>query len=141
MFPKLETINKQDTLVELDNYQMYLESQTETLSGDINVLMERGTKLMEIYTRSGKIHTDYTYIYSVLLKKDIMNILNEAYGKYLAKEVQKLLANTYLAEEQYIMQWSERIQKASLHQMDMIRTFISKEKEEMKYLSYANNRQ
>lgn len=140
MYPDLQNVNKKGILIELENYQLFLETQDDAISGNLDLLMERASKLMEIYSRTGKINTDFTYIYTKLLKKDILEIINESYGKYLSKEVQKLLANTYLAEEQYIMQWSDRVQRASIHQMDMIRTFISKEKEELKYLNYANQR-
>ena len=138
MYPKLD-LAKEDILVELENYQMYLDSDSDDMS-DVNIASERLTKIVNIYSRASKIYTDFHYIYTKSLRPDIENIIENYTGKFIGKEVQKLLANLYLVEEQYIIRWSERMMSNCVHQMDSLRTLISKSKTEMQYLNFNNRR-
>jgi len=138
MYPKLE-LSKDDVLVELNHYQMYLDSDSDDTS-NVDVASERLTNILNIYSRASKIYVDFNYIYTKRLRPDIQEIIENYTGKYLAKEVQKMLANTYLVDEQYIIRWSERIQSNCVHQMDCLRTLISKSKAEMQYLNFNNRR-
>lgn len=138
MYPKLD-LSKEDILIELENYQTYLDDDTDDMS-DVNVASERLNKVANIYSRASKIYTDFNYIYTKNLRPDILQIIENYSGKFLAKEVQKMLANTYLVEEQYIIRWSERMMSNCVHQMDSLRTLISKAKTEMQYLNFNNRR-
>lgn len=138
MYPKLD-LSKEDILIELENYQTYLDDDSDDMS-DVNVASERLTRIAGLYSRSSKIYVDFNYIYTKNLRPDIEKIISDYSGKYLAKEVQKMLANTYLVEEQYIIRWSERMMSNCVHQMDSLRTLISKSKTEMQYLNFNNRK-
>lgn len=138
MYPKLD-LSRENVLIELDNFQMYMDDDSDNID-DVNVASERLTKIVNIYSRASKIYTDFNYIYTKSLRPDVENIIANYTGKYIGKEVQKLLANLYLVEEQYIIRWSERMMSNCVHQMDSLRTLISKSKAEMQYLNFNNRR-
>ena len=138
MYPKLD-LSRENVLIELDNFQMYLDDDSDNMD-DVNIASERLTRIVNIYSRASKIYTDFNYIYTKSLRPDIENIIANYTGKFIGKEVQKLLANLYLVEEQYIIRWSERMMSNCVHQMDSLRTLISKSKAEMQYLNFNNRR-
>lgn len=117
-FTELET--------EAAQIQAYLEI---TMSDDLNEAKERATALSVYNARSGKMLADAKYHYNQAMKSEIMELVKlQAKGQMSATAMNQLL-KSLARNEQYLVDWIERINRATVHQIDLIRTFISLEKE------------
>ena len=122
---------------ELAQFQEFLN---EMPSGDDpNSIIEYGNKVSSIISRTGKMVADSKWHFKNSSRDEVLNLINEYCGKYVAKEVQKLLADTVLKDIQYVADWADRINRTATHQLEWCRTVVSKLKEEMKYVSGINN--
>ena len=110
--------------------QGYLEV---TMSDNPQEWQERGSTLCEYMARSGKCLADAKYHLSSKKKIFILNDLTEqlkAVG--YSATTQKELINSACGEEERLVAWLDRINRTCTHQIDFIRSLISREKEEMR---------
>ena len=123
----------EDIKFELEAIQQFLEI---SISEDMNEVEQRGNELTVYMARSGKLLADAKY------HRD--EKLNSAIVEELKKILQLALstANKYIdaltKEENYLVSWSERVNRTCTHQIDWCRTLISKAKEEMRVSSYGS---
>ena len=123
----------EDIKFELEAIQQFLEI---SISEDMNEVEQRGNELTVYMARSGKLLADAKY------HRD------EKLNSALVEELKKILqlapstANKYIdaltKEENYLVSWSERVNRTCTHQIDWCRTLISKAKEEMRVSSYGS---
>lgn len=114
-----------------------------TCSEQIEEVVLRGSDLGTYMARSGKLLADAKHHLNTKMVSDVFDTLREiakqagATGKATNKIIDSLCA-----EEQYLVDWCERINKTTAHQLDWCRTLISKAKEEMRLAPqmYNNNR-
>ena len=102
-----------------------------TPSDNIEEIVERGNSLVVYVARTGKMLADAKYHLNVIRKAEIMDILNIIIPEKLSAKVQNALIDSVAREQQYLVDWTERLNRTSVHQLDWCRTLISKAKSEM----------
>ena len=127
--------NMQEIYDELEQYQDILNSLTN-ISDNITALEQRAYELAEIYARTGKLLTDAKYLFNAHSFAQLIKAIDEHY-KYLSATNQNAIAKTICKEEQYLIDWCERINKTAIHEVELIRTSISLHKEEIKLSLYT----
>ena len=102
-----------------------------TPSDNIEEIVERGNDLIVYIARTGKMLADAKYHLNVIRKAEIMDILKIIIPEKLSAKVQNALIDSVAREQQYIVDWTERLNRTAVHQLDWCRTIISKAKAEM----------
>ena len=102
-----------------------------TPSDNIEEIVERGNDLIVYISRTGKMLADAKYHLNVIRKAEIMDILKIIIPEKLSAKVQNALIDSVAREQQYLVDWTERLNRAAVHQLDWCRTLISKAKSEM----------
>ena len=102
-----------------------------TPSDNIEEIVERGNSLVVYVARTGKMLADAKYHLNVIRKAEIMDILNIIIPEKLSAKVQNALIDSVAREQQYLVDWTERLNRTAVHQLDWCRTLISKLKSEM----------
>lgn len=120
MIQKLEEI-------EIESVEIY-GFVTSTIPDDMSVLPEIGSELSVLVARTGKMLADAKYYQNCAIK---MGIDKHKIEK-LSPSVLKALVETECTRENYIVDLIERLNRTATHQLDWVRTLISKGKEEMR---------
>ena len=105
-----------------------------TCSEDANEAVRRGIDLGVHLARSSKMLADAKYHQDKARKESIIKRLNVD----LPASILKNLIDSDCEKENYIVNWCDRLNSGIVHQMDFLRTMISKVKAEMQ--SFGNNR-
>ncbi len=105
---------------------------------DIYLVEQRGSRLQAYISRTGKMLADAKLLLNQAKRQEIVQALEKYYAKMDAPKiaVNELIKAT-CAEEQYIVDWVERLNRTCVHESDWCRTLISKFKEEMRMNSYG----
>ena len=128
----MEIITPYDELMkEAKNIDNFLTINCSEL---IEEIVERGNTLAVYIARTGKMVADAKYHLNEKKKSDIVEMLKEvsAATPFATSKAINGLVDSICKKEQYLVDWIERLNRASTHQLDWCRTLISKEKEEMK---------
>ncbi len=127
-------MNYNDIKKECEMYQAELETVIPT---DINATIERGINLAVFHARIGLLLAESKLIARKKKSSDISEmIIKIAKENYLSAKAQNALIDSIAEEELFIVDWLDRLNSACVHQMDLVRTIVSKEKEEMKYQNF-----
>jgi hypothetical protein len=119
---------------ECECYQSDLETCIPT---EINAAIERGVNIAVYHARIGQMFADAKLLSRKKRSAEISNaIIKIAKENYLSAKAQNALIESIAEEELYLVDWLERLNSMCVHQMDLIRSIISKEKEEMKYQNF-----
>lgn len=112
-----------------------------TCSEQLEEVVLRGNDLAVYVARSGKLLADAKYHLNEKMKDEVFETIREAgkQAKATSTAVNQII-KSLCKNEQYLVDWCERVNRSATHQLDWCRTLISKAKEEMKYTSsYQNN--
>lgn len=116
-------------------YQQELECLIET--DDINSLIDRAIKTASMHARIGYMLAESKMLLRKKKSGEISDmIIKIAKESCLSSKAQNALVDSIAIEENYVVDLCERLNSMCVHQMDLIRSIISKEKEEMKYQNY-----
>lgn len=109
----------------------------EEIQDDINILSERGSLLSNYIARTGKMLADAKYHLNRAQGDKAIEVIEKIFGQELklSAKVQNAFIEGLVKEEQYLVNWIERLNKTATHQIEWCRTLISKAKEEMKYIN------
>jgi len=120
----------EDLIKEANKLQHYVEI---TVGDDPNEWKERGSTLCEYMARSAKCLADAKYHLSEKKKTFIIHTLGRMMNEigYSAGTQRELIASS-CGDLERLVTWYERLNRTITHQVDWIRTLISREKEEMK---------
>jgi hypothetical protein len=120
--------------IECESYQSELETCIPT---EINESIERGVNIAVYHARIGQMFADAKLLARKKRSSEIANtIIKIAKENYLSAKAQNALIDSIAEEELYLVDWLERLNSMCVHQMDLIRSIISKEKEELKYQNF-----
>lgn len=122
------------TLDELNEEATQIQSDLDvTQSEDANEAQERGNMLAAYISRTGKMLADAKYHLNAKKKSDIMETLVDVAKRTpnASSTVVNELIKSICKEEQYLVDWIERLNKTATHQLEWCRTVISKAKAEM----------
>lgn len=112
----------------------------DTCSEQIEEVVQRGNDLAVHIARSGTLLADAKYHLNEKMKNEIFETIREAgkNAKTSATAV-NMIIKSLCKEEQYMVDWCERVNRSATHQLDWCRTLISKAKTEMQYSSNYQN--
>ena len=118
--------------------QLYAESQQIqnyceiTPSDDPSEVVERGNTLVAYIARTGKMLADAKHHAAEARRSEIVAIIKELTDARYSAKVQNTLIDSVAKDEQYLVDWIERLNRTCVHQLEWCRTIVSKAKEEMR---------
>lgn len=104
-----------------------------TMSEDVQEAVLRGNDLAVYIARTGKLLADAKYHLNRKKKSEVFDTLRETASQAGAtsKAVNSII-DSLCKEEQYLVDWTDRVNRACVHNIDWCRTIVSKQKEEMR---------
>ena len=104
-----------------------------TMSEDVQEAVLRGNDLAVYIARSGKLLADAKYYLNGKKKSEVFDTLRETASRAgaTAKAVNAII-DSLCKDEQYLVDWADRVNRACVHNIDWCRTIVSKQKEEMR---------
>lgn len=120
---------------EIDDIEAYL---SEVPPDEPDLVIERGNELSVYISRTGKMLADAKYHQDKAISESIFYNLGKNAG--CPASMLKQLVESTCRRENYLVNSIERLNRAATHQLDWLRTVISKAKEEMRYSNGINQR-
>lgn len=111
---------------ELNQMQSVLE---ETMSEDAQEAVYRGNEVAVQMARSGKLLADAKYHRDEKLNSSIIREMKNLIS--LPATTTNKYVDALCKEENYLVNWADRINRSATHKLDWCRTIISKAKAEM----------
>lgn len=111
-----------------------------TMSEEAEEAVLRGNDLAVHIARSGKLLADAKYHLNDKMKAEVFETLREA-GKNARTPATAInqIIKSLCKEEQYLVDWCERVNRAATHNLDWCRSVLSKAKTEMQYMGNYNH--
>lgn len=104
-----------------------------TMSEDVQEAVQRGNDLAVYIARTGKLLADAKYHLNGKKKSEVFDTLRETASQAGAtSKAVNAIIDSLCKEEQYLVDWADRVNKACVHNIDWCRTIVSKQKEEMR---------
>ena len=103
-----------------------------TCSDDGNEIAIRGHDVSVYLARTGKMVSDAKYHLNIAKQAAFNLHSNKGFSPSVLKDV----VNSHVAKEQALFDWTERLNKSCTHQLDWLRSALSKAKEELRNLNH-----
>lgn len=133
----LNIASKEQILKEAIEIDSFLQ---ETMSEMAEEAVMRGNDLAVYIARTGKMLADAKYHLSEAKKDEVLDVLREtAKNAKSTSKATNALIDSICKEEQYLVDWCERLNRSATHQLDWCRTLIAKARAEMQTFNYNNN--
>lgn len=120
---------------ELKKIQTFLESPYAV--DNPAICAERAADIESFMAFSGKLYADAKYRLNEMTDSTIMKGLKELAGDKMSATILKQYVSSKLKDYEFLVDWAERVNRATTHSLDMSRTMISKHKAEMEYIRYS----
>jgi uncharacterized protein YicC (UPF0701 family) len=118
-----------DLYKEAEAIQSFLDI---TMSEQVEEALERGNTLACYISRTGKMVADAKYHHNTKLSSAVISILKDtAQSAGATSKAVNALIDSSCADERYLVDWLDRLNRTATHQLDWVRTVISKAKAEM----------
>ncbi|MFV0189105.1 hypothetical protein OBK29_04120 [Empedobacter falsenii] len=128
----------QNLIASLDEIELELQSIQEfteiTPSDDVNEIVQRGNDLIAYLARTTKLLADSKYHKDSKLNSAFMDEIRKI--SQLSASVANKYVDSLCKDENYLINWSERLNRTVTHQIDWCRTIVSKNKAEMQNLNF-----
>lgn len=119
---------------ECEIYQSYLEC---LIPDGINAVIEHAKTIAAYHARTGSLLAEAKKLARAKKTSEIgETIIKIAKEQYLSAKAQNALVDSIASDEMYLVDLLDRINSTCVHQIDLCRSIISKEKEEMKYQNF-----
>lgn len=117
----------------LENLALYQSQLDEKLVDDPNVIIEQLTVAESIMVNSGKMLADTKYWLNDAMHSDTISTLKElaTQNKIITSTAVNQIIKSLCKDQQYLVDWCERLNRSSTHRADLARSIISKQKAEM----------
>ena len=127
---ELHITPKEQILRELEVIQACEE---EAVSEEVSKVIEYGQTLAPYISRSGKLLADAKHHLNTRMKEDTFDALRKTakQGGATAKAINAIV-DSLCADERYLVDFAERVNRCGVHRLDWCRTLISKAKEDMR---------
>jgi hypothetical protein len=130
-------MNIQEIKSECEDMQAKLECM---IPDDVNVAIETGKYIAVYHARTGYLLAIAKQLARRKKTSEIgETIIKIAKEQYLSAKAQNALVDSIADEEMFVVEWLDRINSMCVHQLDFIRSIISKEKEEMRLQGYVDS--
>jgi aspartate/tyrosine/aromatic aminotransferase len=117
-----------------------MQAELETLIPDsADGAIERGKEIAVYHARTGYLLAIAKQLVRAKKSSEIgETIMRIAKENYLAAKAQNALVDCIANDEMFLVDWLDRLNSMCVHQIDLIRSIISKEKAEMQINSQFN---
>jgi len=120
---------------ECENMQEELQT---VIPDDINAVIDRAKTISVYHARTGLLLAEAKKLMRAKKTSEIgETIIKIAKENYLSAKAQNALVDSIATEEMYLVDWLDRLNSNCKHQLDLIRSIISKEKEEMRFSNFG----
>ena len=126
----------EDLLSEAEAIQEFLEEETPS---EISLVLMRGNELLAYIARTGKMKADAKYWKEKKTKSAIMDTVKELGKDLMPASTLNKLIDANCEKESMLLEWCDRLNRTATHQVDWLRSVLSKEKEEMRLSGGFNN--
>jgi len=128
------------TLEEIKNECATMQAELEImLPTEINAAIERMTFIAVYHARTGQMLADAKLLLRKKKASEIADmVVKIAKEGYLSATAQKALVESIAQDEAYLVDWLDRLNSMCVHQIDILRSIVSKEKEEIKMNNYLS---
>ncbi len=127
----------EDLLTEAEAIQDMLE---QPIPEEIEGIVSWGDELLGYIARTGKMKADAKCHLDRRMKSSIMDTVREMGKDAMPASTLNELVKANCETENYLYQWCERLNRTAIHQLDWLRSLVSKEKEQMRLNGGFNNR-
>jgi len=118
-------------LKEAEEIQSFAEI---TVGDNPQEIAERIADCGVLIARSGKMLADAKYHLNKKKQDETVNlVLNILHKEKLSAKVQNALIDSICKDEQYLVDWLERLNRAVTHQQEAMRSLLSYEKENLRF--------
>lgn len=118
----------EDLKIQAQQIQDFMESE---MPEDPHFLIDRLGNLSSIVAKTAKLLADAKYYQDTLINGAIMDSLKKAYEEKLSPSTINKFVTTAAKEQNYLVNWIDRLNSAAVHQLDGIRSIVSYKKAEM----------
>lgn len=108
---------------ELEEIQLFLEAEYAADLG--NEVQSRFDSLASYMARSGKLKADAEWHYNSLVESSIMEALKKGYEEKLSPSTINKFVEAAARNYKFLVTWSDRVNRATVHQHDGLRTVLS----------------
>lgn len=117
----------------LENLALYQSQLDEKLVDDPNVIIEQLTLAESIMVNSGKMLAYAKYWLNEAMHSETIKTLKElaSQNKLITSTTVNQIIKSLCKDQQYLVDWCERLNRSSTHRADLARSIISKQKAEM----------
>lgn len=117
----------------LENLALYQSQLDEKLVDDPNVIIEQLTVAESIMVNSGKMLADTKYWLNEAMHSETIDTLKDLakQNKLVTSTAVNQIIKSLCKDQQYLVDWCERLNRSSTHRADLARSIISKQKAEM----------
>ena len=117
----IEALKSESTMI-----QSFLEI---TVSEQVEEVLERGNDLSVHIARTGKMLADAKYHLNEKMKSEVFSTLEKTAKQAGATSTAiNAIIKSLCRDEQYIVDWVERLNRSATHQLEWCRTMVSKAK-------------
>lgn len=127
----------EDLLSEAEAIQEFLEEETPS---EISLVLMRGNELLAYIARTGKMKADAKYWKEKKTKSAIMDTVKELGKDLMPASTLNKLIDANCEKESMLLEWCDRLNRTATHQVDWLRSVLSKEKEELRLSQGFNQR-
>jgi hypothetical protein len=128
----------EDLLSEAEAIQEFLEEETPS---EISLVLMRGNELLAYIARTGKMKADARYWKEAKTKSAIMETVRQLGKDLMPASTLNKLIEANCEKEVMLLEWCDRLNRTATHQVDWLRSVVSKEKEELRLSQGFNQRQ
>lgn len=113
-----------------------------TMSEQVQECVLRGNDLAVYIARTGKLLADAKYHLNAKKKSEVFDTLRDTASRAGAtSKAINAIIDSLCKDEQYLVDWCDRLNKTATHQLEWCRTLISKAKAEMALAPQMYNNQ
>ena len=125
----LNITSPEDIRKELEMMDAFLNIEC---SEQVEEVVARGNTLAVYIARSGKLLADANCHLNARMRQEVFETLKTAAKQAGAtSKAVNAIVDSLCRDDQYLAEWSERINRSATHQLDWCRTLVSKAKAEM----------
>ena len=117
----------------LENLNLYQSQIDDKLVDEPNAIIEQLTIAENIMVNSGKMLADAKFWLNEAMHSETIKTLKELTSsqKVITSTATNKLIKSLCKDQQYLVDWCERLNRSSTHRADFCRSIISKHKAEM----------
>jgi hypothetical protein len=108
----------------------------EVHADDIEMAVARGHEIAAYMANTGKMLADARYWKDKAVKDSVLTHLKDSKRAGLPASTLNELIKAETKDLNYLVNWIEQLDKECKHQLDWLRTVVSKQKEEMRYTNF-----